>query len=701
MNKILKKIIFLALLAGTAYPVWNIETIDTGTGVNTDVGWYSSLAIDGSGYAHVSYLSYNNNDLMYITNKTGSWVKTTVDTAGGYQTSIALDTSGYPNISYIAGGNLKHAGWNGSTWTLSTRASADNTCGTAIVVDGSNNIHISYSESWGSGPLKYEKYAGSWNATTSITNLDAPMDSSIAMNGANPYIAYLGNGGDAVHFARWNGSAWLVDGGPTAIANSCFYTSMKLNSSNNPCVSYQKWNTADLRYAVWGGASWTTQDVDTAGDTGWWTSLALDGSNYAHISYQDHASWDLKYATNKTGGWVINKVDSNGGVGYCTSIKLDGSGNPHISYYDVANKVLKYAKWINGTYTISGYLRDSGSTPIFNAVVFLSGGATGNYVSDATGYYEFTGLSATNFTITPALAGTTFSPSNRAYTPASSTLANQNFTGAGGTGYFIRGYVTDPDGVPINNVLVSLSGTAPGSYTTTSTGYYEFTGLATGNYSTTFVKSGWSFAPASNSYTSLNANQESQNVIGVAAGTVSFIRGYVKDANGKPIIDTVISLSGSLTASYTTKADGYYEFLSLSFGSYLVTAVKTGWTFSPSPKAYTNLYKNKDNQNISGFYGTVSVSNDVKIIGNIFNPANGEITTIWYNTASAGRVSIRVYSSDGILLRELVNEEKAAGTYTTTWAGTNLEDQVTASGIYYLKVTAPGVNTVKKICIVK
>lgn len=63
-------------------------------------GRYNSIAVDDSGYVHISYYDdstdYVDKDLKYATNKSGSWVVTTVDSEGivGMYTSLAVSHTG-------------------------------------------------------------------------------------------------------------------------------------------------------------------------------------------------------------------------------------------------------------------------------------------------------------------------------------------------------------------------------------------------------------------------------------------------------------------------------------------------------------------------------------------------------------------------------------------------------------------------------
>ena len=80
-----------------------------------------------------------------------------------------------------------------------------------------------------------------------------------------------------------------------------------------------------------------------------------------------------------------------------------------------------------GTFTISGTISGAVTSGVNLA---LTGAGTGNTVSATGGAYSFTGLANGVYTVTPSLAGYSFSPTNAPVTINGSNVPNVNFTSA-------------------------------------------------------------------------------------------------------------------------------------------------------------------------------------------------------------------------------------------------------------------------------
>ncbi len=292
------------------------------------------------------------------------WVMTTVEenitSFGGY-TSLALDGSGYPHISYYDDTwqeqALKYAYWNGSAWvtqTVDSEGRGGKYTSLALEPTAPYTPHISYSRyrDGADDDLMYASWDGSAWVTETVDNAELIYDTVLALEPTAPYTPHIGYydyyGSLKLKYASWNGSAWDID--PVdGTGNAGRYTSLALEPTAPYTPHMSCWGNWSLMYISWNGSTWVTETVDSEGSVGMYTSLALapTAPYTPHISYYDQSNRTIKYATWDGSGWISQTVGATGPNYGMSSLALIPTTpyTPQIAYYDDAIDSLKYTTW--------------------------------------------------------------------------------------------------------------------------------------------------------------------------------------------------------------------------------------------------------------------------------------------------------------------------------------------------------------------
>lgn len=91
----------------------------------------------------------------------------------------------------------------------------------------------------------------------------------------------------------------------------------------------------------------------------------------------------------------------------------------------------------------------------------------------------------------------------------------------------------------------------------------------------------------------------------------------------------------------------------------------------------------------------------VSVLDNLFRPLKGGSAQVTVETFNPGRVTAKLYTSNGGLVSTLLDQELPAGTHTVAWDGRTSAGNTVASGVYILSVRGPKIETTRKIVVIK
>ncbi len=339
------------LAAATQFPFgdWQIETVDS-AGL---VGEYASLAVDGTGRPHISYL-YGGTcdhpscaviDLRYAWHDGTSWHTQTVQSEGrvGIGTSLALDASGHPHIAYCYQPDgvsrckeLRYAWHDGSQWRFQIVDSDWAGLNPSLALDSEGYAHISYYAEFAHALRYAGQDASGWHIEFIVMFPEGKRGPLAVDKSGHPHIAY-GDGYPTVLKHVWRDDAgWHTE--PVDIPGGSYEinASLAIDGSDQPRISYI--GSSGLRYAWRDGGNWHTEAV---GPGILCSSLAVDQSGRPHIAFH---YYKLNYAWHDGVSWQVDTVDLNWSTRDWISLGLDASGKAHIGYYVGADRSdLRYA----------------------------------------------------------------------------------------------------------------------------------------------------------------------------------------------------------------------------------------------------------------------------------------------------------------------------------------------------------------------
>ena len=301
---------------------------------------YISLAIDVSGYAHLSWSEgYSNVGFKYARRDgQDTWnAAASLDaspTSGVWSSLAVVGTLAKVAQYNTASGVYAYIGHERSGWlapvTVATQGHTVGNC-TSLAEDGIGRSHISYFDST-SNSLLYARHNsdGSWFKNTIDSAGTASCFSVMAVNPAtnDPSVGFIRGGSLWYSLGTTWSSPMQVDSGVSNTTYEYQAFGLALASDGAPHFAYRK--GSDLWYAYWNGG-WAHTKLVT-GSVGSYIAMALGPDNQPHIAY--YHSGVLNYTYYYNGGWLTETIAANAidGSGVGVTLAVAHTGQPTAAY---------------------------------------------------------------------------------------------------------------------------------------------------------------------------------------------------------------------------------------------------------------------------------------------------------------------------------------------------------------------------------
>jgi len=324
-------------------------------------------------------------------------------------------------------------------------------------------------------------------------------------------------------------------------------------------------------------ATWSGIATPTATD---WLALATPGmANTSYIS------------------WRYTNGAASGSVPFAVPAIAPGTYELRLFANNGYTRLATSNPFTVGTRTVSGTVTASGS-PLAGVAFAASNGGTCT-ASNASGQYSCTVAYAWSGSVAPSSSGHAFTPASRSYSNVVANQTAQDYTAAPVT-YVVSGTVM-AGGSPLAGVAFAATN-GGGCTSSNASGQYSCTVGYAWSGSVTPSLSGYTFTPASRSYSSVVANQTAQDY---TAEAITYVVSGTVTAGGSPFAGVAFAASngGACTAS---NASGQYSCTVLQGYTGTVTPSLGSHAFTPASRSYSNVVANQAAQDYAAVLVQVS-----------------------------------------------------------------------------------------------
>jgi len=352
---------------------WEKRTITS----NVDVSGGCSIAVDGLGVPHITFIEHvdSDYDLYYVNGEDWIPIKIEEDTANPEEnsSSIAVDSNNHPHVSFLfydgsesAFGYLTH---DGVEWSRNLHEQwGYGTGNTSIAVDANDKVYVVYNGNFGLSMEELYYYVFDAGIIEEQHQFDMPntIYTSVDVdNSGKPHITYTNKNKSSLEYITRENEEWTYQEGGNIIdfsagAGGIGYhaISLDVDSEDIPTLAYKReiegysYSCPDTIYRQ----LFMAQKLDGAwykgrvpGSVHRYLSIGVDSVNLPHMSYKSSCD-GLVYLHFDGTNWVSRSLYDHSAAGNYSSLAIDSQDHPHVihSYSHTTTEYESYYLYNSG-----------------------------------------------------------------------------------------------------------------------------------------------------------------------------------------------------------------------------------------------------------------------------------------------------------------------------------------------------------------